>query len=355
MILNKKSHLVGLDIGTSLIKVAEVKSSGKGLVLNKFGIAPIRPGLIEDGQIIEMNELAQAIKILLKNNNIKSKNVAISTGGSSVVVKTISMSSAAASSEHALLESIRFEAEQYIPYDIDDMNVDFQVIGDNDGNADQMNVLLVAVKKDIVASYIDLTEQVGLNVQVIDVDSFAFQNIFEAASQGRSDGMTMLIDVGSHKTSLNIIKDNSSLMMRDSSSGIGQIWEEISSDVNCSIDDAIKIFSGSDKESMLPETLNELCHNFAKMWCMEIQNIVKTFQAKSTQGKIDRVFVTGGGSLVSGFINFLSDGLSLPVSIFNPFEGVIVNPNKFSESFINQSAPFASIALGLALRKVDDK
>lgn len=355
MIFNKKGHLVGLDIGTSLIKVAELKSSGKGPVLNKFGIASIRPGLIEDGQIVEIDELAQSIKTLFKIHNIKSKNISISTGGSSVVVKTITMPSASSSSEQNLLESIRFEAEQYIPYDIDDMNIDFQIVGDNDGNPDQMNVLLVAVKKDLVSSYIELIDQADLNAQVIDVDSFAFQNIFEAASHGRGEGMTMLIDVGSHKTSLNIVKDNNSLMMRDSSSGLGQIWEEISSDVNCDIEDAIKIFSGIDKDSMDSDSLHEMCQGFAKMWCSETQNIVKTFQSKSTQGKIDRVFVTGGGSLVSGFIDFLSESLAVPVSIFNPFEGVIVNPNKFSESLINEWAPFAAIALGLALRKVDDK
>lgn len=355
MIFNRKGHLVGLDIGSSLIKVAEVQSSAKGPVLNKFGVASIRPGLIEDGQIIEMDELVDAIQTLFKIHSIKSKNVAISTGGSSVVVKTITMPSAASASENTLLESIRFEAEQYIPYDIDDMNVDFQITGDNDGNPDQMNVLLVAVKKELVASYLELTDQVGLNVQVIDVDSFALQNIFESASHGRTDGMTMLIDVGAHKTSLNIVKDNNSLMMRDSSSGLGQIWEEIVSDLNCTIEDAIKIVSGSDKESMAADTLAEMCQNFAKMWCMEIQNIVKTFQSKSTQGKIDRVFVTGGGSLVNGFVEFLSEGLSVPVSIFNPFEGIIVNPKKFSESLINEWAPFAPIALGLALRKVDDK
>lgn len=357
MIFNKKSHLVGLDIGTSLIKVAELKSSGKNAALNKFAITPIRAGLIEDGQIVEMEELAQVIKALFKTNKIKSKNIAISTGGSSVVVKTISMPSAASSSEASLLESIRFEAEQYIPYDIDDMNIDFQILGDSDGNDDQMNVLLVAVKKEIVTSYIELTDQAGLNAQVIDVDSFALQNIYESSSKskGRSDGITMLIDVGTHKTSLNIVKGNVSMMMRDSSSGVGQIWEEISSECNCSIEDAIKIFLGINKDVMDLESLDEMRQNFAKMWSMEIQNIVKTFQSKSAYGKIDKVLVTGGGSLVGGFIDSLAEGLSLPVSIFNPFEGVVVNSKQFSDSFINQSAPFAAIALGLALRKVNDK
>ncbi|MBF0210648.1 MAG: type IV pilus assembly protein PilM [Desulfamplus sp.] len=355
MIFNKKSHLVGLDIGTSLIKVAELKGSGKSLSLNKFAVLPIRAGLIEDGQIIEMEELSRDVETIFKVNKIKSKNISISTGGSSVVVKTISMPSAAASSDVALLESIRFEAEQYIPYDIDDMNVDFQVLGDSDSNPELMSVLLVAVKKDIVDSYIELTDRAGLNAQVIDVDSFAFQNIFEATASVRNDEMAMLIDIGVHKTSLNIVKNNNSLMMRDSSSGLNQIWNEIASEANCSVEDAMKIFLGEDQKSMAAETLDELSQNFAKMWCMEIQNIVKTFQAKSGHGKIDKVFVTGGGSLVSGFIDFLSEGLFIPVSIFNPFEGVSVNLKKFSESFIKQNLPFASIALGLALRKVNDK
>lgn len=352
MLFNKKGHLVGLDIGSSVIKVAEVKPSSKEVALSKFGMTPIPPGLIEEGQIMEMDELARIIRTLFKTHKIKSKNVAISTGGSSVVVKTISVPSV---SEKALLESIRFEAEQYIPYDIDDMNVDFQIMGGGDGSTELMNVLLVAVKKDLVAEYIELIELAGLNPSVIDVDSFAFQNIYENATKGDSDDVNMLIDVGVHKTSLNIVQGVDSLMMRDSSSGINQIREEISSELGCSIEDAEKIIAKIDISSMSYEKFKEISDGFAKMWSVEIQNIIKTFQSKSAHGNVRNLYICGGGALVEGFMERLSSELAIPVSVLNPFNGIKVNPKVFSEAFIHRAVPFASIALGLALRKMDDK
>ncbi|MBF0199764.1 MAG: type IV pilus assembly protein PilM [Desulfamplus sp.] len=351
MLFNKKGHLVGLDIGSAVIKVAEVKSSGKDIELKKFEMTPIPSGLIEEGQILDMDELSRIIRNIFKTHRIKSNNVAISTGGSSVVIKNINVP---AVSENALLESIRFEAEQYIPYDIDEMNVDFQIIGDGEFSADQMNVLLVAVKKDLVAEYIELTDRSGLNVSVIDVDSFAFQNVFERFS--RKDGeLNMLIDIGVHKTSLNIVKDSESIMMRDSSSGINQLREQISSELNCSFDEADNIISGVDTTSMPLENFKEFSDGFSKMWSIEIQNVIKTFQTKSTHGDVKKIFLCGGGSLLGGFVDTLASTTSIPISIFNPFDVFKLKSKDFSEEFIQMAAPFASIALGLALRKVDDK
>lgn len=372
MLFNKKAHLVGLDIGSSVIKVAEVKSSGKEIALSKFGMTPMPQGLIEEGQIIEIDELAQIIRTLFKTHKIKSKNVAITTGGSSVVVKTITVPSV---SEKALLDSIRFEAEQYIPYDIDDMNIDFQIMGDSDLSSDQMNVLLVAVKKDLVAEYIELIDLAGLNPSVIDVDSFAFQNIYEAVIHAHRRAGTlekfqnvhpsvtmennydvnMLIDVGVYKTSLNIIQGVDSLMMRDSSSGINQIREEISSEVSCSLEDAEKIISGIDTTSMNHENFKEISDGFSKMWVVEIKNILKTFHAKSAHGNVQNIYLCGGGVFVDGFIEHLSSELSIPSSVLNPFDAFKVNPKVFSKAFIQRAIPFASIVLGLALRKMDDK
>ncbi|MCK5837638.1 MAG: type IV pilus assembly protein PilM, partial [Desulfobacula sp.] len=165
MIFGKKDHLVGLDIGSSSIKVAELKVTGKGRVLTKFGMTQIAPGIIVEGRIMDMERLANDIKTLFKSQKIRQKNVAISTGGHSVVIKTINISNR---SDKTLHDTIFSEAEQYIPYDIDDVNLDFQILGPSDFSDDQMNVLLVAVKKDLVAEYIDLINQAGLNPCIID-------------------------------------------------------------------------------------------------------------------------------------------------------------------------------------------
>ena len=353
MQFKKKGHLVGLDIGSAVIKVAEVQPSGKALKLNKFGMMPVPPGVIEEGQILDPEVLAELIRNLFKIHKINQKNVAIATGGASVVVKTITVP---AVSEKALLDSIRFEAEQYIPYDIDEMNLDFQIMGSGeDDDPDQMNVLLVAVRKELVAEYIDLIEAAGLHMGVIDVDSFAFQNVYEQVLGDAIEPLNLLIDIGMSKTSLNIVKGNDSLMMRDSSSGINQIRNEIVTELDCSLEDAENIISGVDKASLAEESLNEIYSGFSKMWCVEIQNLVKTFQNKSLHGLINQIYLCGGGGLVRGFPDMLSDELAIPVSILNPFDGFKTSSKNFSEAFIQRATPFASIALGLALRKVDDK
>ena len=352
MFFKKNAQLVGLDIGSSCIKVAELKTTNKGFLLNKFAMTSIPPGLIEDGQIIEMGALSDAIRGLFKANKIKEKNVAISTGGSSVVVKTIGVAS---SSEETLLKSIRFEAEQYIPYDIEDMNIDFQILSPMDESDDQMNVLLVAVKKDLVSEYMELTSNAGLHPRVIDVDSFAFQNIYETISPERKDQIAMLVDVGVYKTSLNIIKGTDSLMMRDTSSGTVQIREEIMGALECTEAQAEKILSGEDTESMDAERLQEICEGISMMWCSEIQGIVTTYQSKFSEGNIENIFLTGGGSLIEGFADQLAQEISAQVNIFDPFNGITVNKKNFPDDLRQRSAPFASIALGLALRKVDDK
>ena len=352
MLFGKKDHLIGLDIGSRTIKLGEVHEKKDQRVLKKFGMANLPETAIVEGRIKEPDVVADTIKKLAADLKIKEPNVATSISGYSVIIKKIVVGKM---TDEELHENIQFEAEQYIPYDIDDMNIDFQIIGDSNVSSDQMNVLLVAVKKDLVAEYIDLIDLAGLNPSIIDVDSFAFQNIYEAVIMGNNDDVNMLIDVGVHKTSLNIIQGVDSLMMRDSSSGTNQIREEISSELNCSLEDAEKIISGVDTTSMSHENFKEISDGFSKMWVVEIKNILKTFHAKSAHGNVQNVYLCGGGAFVDGFIEHLSSELAIPVSVLNPFDAFKVNPKIFSKAFIQRAIPFASIALGLALRKMDDK
>ena len=201
MMFGKKDHLVGLDIGSSSIKVAEIKVTGKGYILNKFGMAKITPGTIVEGRVVKPDELASDIKALFKSQKIREKNVAISTGGHSVVIKTINIAN---KPEKELHEAILSEAEQYVPYDIDEVNIDYQVLGESEFSAEQVGVLLVAVKKDLVAEYIDLIHQAGLNPKIIDVDTFALQNTYEILPYENREKITLLVDVGASKISFNI-------------------------------------------------------------------------------------------------------------------------------------------------------
>ncbi len=328
----KKDHLVGLDIGSSLIKAAELKKTGKGLVLKKFGIT--------------------RIKELFKANKIREKNVAIATGGYSVVIKTISVSK---EHEDNLQNYIFSEAEQYIPYDISDVNIDYQVLGESEFSSEQLNVLLVAVKKDLVAEYIELTRKAGLNPVIIEVDTFAYQNIFEANTPEETDDISLLIDVGVSKTSLNILKGTRSLMMRDNSSGTSQVIEEIMAETECTEEEAENILAGQDHDTIPPDKLREITDEVTANWCAGVFDVVNTYRTNINEGAVKRVYLTGGGCLVDGFADALAADLETEVTIFNPFEKVAVEGKQKQNSSTEQSAPLAAIALGLALREMDDK
>lgn len=348
----KKNHLVGLDIGSSLIKAAELKKTGNGLVLKKFGISQTPLDSISEGRVKDADSLAASIKELFKANKIKEKNVAIATGGYSVVIKTINI---LRENEEDLQNYITAEAEQYIPYDISDVNIDYQVLGESEFSSEQLNVLLVAVKKDLVAEYIDLVEKAGLNPVIIEVDTFAYQNIFEANTAEETDEISLLVDVGVSKTSLNVLKGTRSLMIRDNSGGTSQILEEIMSEADCSEDEAENILIGTDQNSITNGRLREILDEVSADWSAGVFDVVNTYRANINEGDIERVYLTGGGSLVEGFADALSNDLETEVTIFNPFEKVTMGKKLPEITTIERSAPLASTALGLGLREMDDK
>jgi len=352
MIFGKKDHLVGLDIGSSFIKVAEIKVMGKGLVLHKFGYTRIIPGTIVEGRIMDMEGLAAKIRALFKSQKIREKNVAISTGGHSVVIKTIDTTTG---SKKDLHKTIYSEAEQYIPYDIDDVNIDYQVLGESDFSSDQVNVLLVAAKKDLVTEYIDLIQMAGLNLRIIDVDTFALQNAYERLPYENREKTTLLIDIGASKMSLNILKDNSSLMMRDNVSGTNQILEEICDQFDITVDEARQTLNGETNDIVSQDRIQGIGSKVAQSWCSEIREVVDVYVSSTNDEKIEKIILSGGGVFTEGFQEFLLSEFDADVSIINPFEGLIIDEKKFSDDFITQAGPLAAIAIGLALRRIDDK
>jgi type IV pilus assembly protein PilM len=352
MAFSKNNHLVGLDIGSSVIKVAEIQVSRKGKLLKKFAMTPVAPGAIVDGRIVDMPGVADTIRQLFKTQKIREKKVAISTGGQSVVIKTINTARLPDKDMH---KSILAEAEQYIPYDIEDVNVDYQVLGESEFSSDQMNVLLVAVKKDLVAEYIELTAMAGLNASIIDVDTFALQNIYETLPGQDPEDRILLLDVGASKTSLNILKNKVSMMMRDNGSGTFQIMEEIAARFETDIEAAQKMLLHPVADAPDPQTMTAILQEAADFWCSEIADAVHTFLTNANEEWITRIVLSGGGAYIQPFSHRLKNELDVPVSIIEPFGGLDLDKKQFSPEFISRVGPQAPIALGLALRRVDDK
>ncbi len=351
MLFGKKSDLVGLDIGSCTIKVCEIIDSKKGRSLKNFSMLDIPPGVIEDGSIREPEIAAQKIRELFKASGIKDQNVAISIGGFSIIAKNITVQTM---SEKELQDTIHFEAEQYIPFDISDVNLDFQIIGENESNPNQMNVLLVAAKKEMVEDYINVVQLAGLNPLVLDVDAFALQNIFELNYEGEGESVA-LIDIGASKTSLNIVKKYSSVFMRDVTLGCNQINKKIRSLLGCSAEEAEDLKFDENSTKLSKKDLAEIISNIVSDWCAEIRRALDFFYSTYPDEQIKRIILSGGGANIKEFQELLAVETSTEVETINPFKGITIENKKLNPSYLEQVAPQAAICMGLAIRRVDDK
>lgn len=351
MLFGKKDHLVGLDIGSRTIKVGEVESSSSGQTLLKFGALDIAPGIIEEDGIKNPEGAADSIRQLFKLYNVKEQNVAISVGGYSVIVKKINVQSM---SEDQLQEVIHLEAEQYIPFDINDVNLDFQILGGSESNPSQMSVLLVAAKKEMVSDYLHVIELAGLNPCIIDVDAFALQNIYEL-NYDAPDNCVALIDIGANKTSLNIMKNKASVFMRDVSLGCSQINHKIVSQIDCSIEESEELKHNESQDRIDPEDLKNIVSTVVSGWTTEIRRALDFFYSTYPEDQIGKIILSGGGANIKEFRKTLSVQTSTEVSIINPFDKLKVNENQLDMAYLNKMAPQAAICLGLAIRRVNDK
>ncbi len=351
MVFGKKDNLVGLDIGSSSIKAAQIVDSKRGPTLKHFGIVDIAHGAIEEGTINDPESVAQSIQQLFKSYHIKESNVAVSIGGYSVIVKKINVQTMA---EEQLQETIHFEAEQYIPFDISDVNLDFQILGENEANPNQMNVFLVAAKKEMVNDYINLVNLAGLNPCIVDVEAFALQNTFEANYDIQNDNIA-LIDIGASKTSLNILKGNSSVFMRDVSLGCGQINQKIMSLIECTFEEAEQLKYGDNPDRLTPEDLKGIVSAVVADWCTEIRRALDFFYSTYPEEQIKRIILSGGGANISEFRQLLATEASAEVESINPFQNFHLDGKNFDDAYVKQIRPQAAISMGLAMRKVDDK
>lgn len=345
-----KNHLIGLDIGSRSLKAGEIVETKKGRLLKKFGMIDIPPGIIEDGAINDHEAVAEYIRQLFKKNKIKEQKVAVSIGGFSVIVKKINVQTM---DEKKLQETIKLEAEQYIPFDISDVNLDFQILGENENNPNQMSVFLVAAKKEMITEYTNLVQLAGLNPCIIDVEAFALQNIFEFNYDIKDENIA-LIDIGASKTSLNILKGLSSLFMRDVSLGCGQINQKIVSLSGCPLEEAEQIKFGSQNNKISSEDLIEIESSVVSDWCTEIRRALDFFYSTYPEDTITKIVLSGGGANIKEFRQLLASETSAEVEIINPFNKLDVGEN-FDSSYLEKIAPQAAICMGLALRRVDDK
>lgn len=343
----KKENLItGIDIGSHAVKICRLQKLDKGYKVLALGSALLPPGAVEDGVLQEPEAAGKAISHLLKNLKIKDKEVGISISGYSVIVKKINLE---VMDDNALADYIKNEAEQYIPFDISEVFLDFQKLPEKKENIDRMAVMLVAAKKEVVNDYLEMLANLKLKTVLVDVDGFALENIWETTTD--KPGNVALIDIGASKMNINIIADGVSVLARDVVVGSGQLSDQLSHvlDVEYEVAERIKLGQIAPKEEW-QEKIETIFNKICTQWVLEIKKAIDLYQANNPDRPLNSLVISGGGSKVSGLLEYIEKETGLPVIHFNPFNNFILDEKKFDRQYINSIAPEMAIAAGLAIR-----
>ena len=355
MFAMRKKLLVGLDIGTHSVKLVRLKQKGKSYQLLNFGVLPLRPEAIVDGNIVDAEAVVEALRNLIRMEKIKTKDVSTAVSGQAVIVKRIRMPQM---TEKELSEAIQGEAEQHIPFEISDVNIDFQIlptVREDDERADnQMDVLLVAAKKAKIRDYTDLLTAAGLNPVVVDIDVFALENEYEITN-GQELGVVALVDIGATTMNINILRAGFTLFQRDIAIGGHRYTSAIQKELNVSYEqaEAAKMGIGlSDKHSQ--EEILAIMAGVSEEIGEEIQRSFEFFRTTAADEVIDRMIISGGCACIKGLDRFLSNRLGLPVTVADPFRGLYYSEKLFDPEYLQDMAPVAAVSVGLALRRIHD-
>ncbi len=350
----RAKSLVGLDIGSSAVKAVELKPTGKTYKVTAFGSEPIPPDSIVDGAIIDAAAVADAIRRLFDGRNIKTRDVAASLSGNAVIVKKITLP---VMTEAELGESIYWEAEQYIPFDIQDVNLDYQILDAPDGAAAKgtMDVLLVAAKKEKIADYTGVIAPAGRSAVVVDVDAFALQNAFEVNYGIDPAAVIVLLNAGASATNINILSGDRSVFTRDISIGGNAYTEALQKELNLPYEQADQLKRGLPVDGVTFDDARPVLRAVSENVMLEIQKTFDFFKATAASDRIDRIVVSGGASRAEGFTELLADRFEAPVETFDPFKRVGFEPRRFHVDSAADVAPTVAVAVGLALRRAGDR
>ena len=347
--LRKPKSVVGLDIGSSAVKAVELLSSGKGYRVAAIASEPIPPDSIVDGAIVDGGAVSDAIRRLFTNKGFKTKDVAASLSGNAVIVKKISLP---VMTPKELADCIAWEAEGYIPFDIQDVNLDYQIIESGADGRSTMDVLLVAAKKDKIADYTNVITEAGRQAVVIDVDAFALQNAYEA-NYGAGPAVIVLLNAGASATNVNIISNGQSLFTRDLSIGGNAYTEAVQRELNLPFNVAELAKKGVPTEGHTFDDVKPVLHAVTENLLLEIQKTFDFFKATAASDRIDSIVLSGGASVVDGFAHSLAERFGISVEHFDPFREVAFDGIPADD--VAALAATAGVAVGLALRKAGDR
>ena len=345
-----KKNLVGLDIGSSSVKAVELNKKGNSLQLMNLGFESLQSDTIVDGQIMELNNVSNVIANIFNEHQIRTNRVAAGVSGHSVIVKNIVLPQM---SEEELQESFSWHAEEHIPFDIADVNLDYQLTG---RSSESLHVLMAACKSDKIANVKQAIQLAGKQPVVIDIDAFALQNCYEVNYQPQPGQIVALLNIGAATMNINILNGGRSVFARDASVGGSQYTSLLQRELGLSYEQAEAVKRGAPvPDGIEPRPIQPIIEAVSDILSLEIRKTMDFYRATAEEGSasIQKILLAGGGSKLPGLADYLSKRFEIAVEVFDPFRQIEVDVNKFDPDYMREIVPEMAVAVGLALRGVE--
>lgn len=348
--LGGSKAIVGLDIGSNAIKAVELKRTRGAIEVSRLGLEPLATDVVVDSMIMDAPSVSSAISSIFADNEIKAKSVATSVSGHSVIVKRINVP---VMSEEELAQSIQTEAAQHIPFDIGDVNIDYQILSDGAGGP-HMDVLLVAVKKDKIVNYTSVLLMAGKSPAVVDIDVFALQNCYEYNYNPSPNSTVALLNLGASVMNIAILKGTTPLFTRDVSVGGNQYTDALQKELDLSFGDAETFKLGEKIGTVSEDAKAPILQQVTELIMLEIQKTFDFFRTTSAGEHIERIYMAGGSCKIPGLVEALRQEFAVPVELLNPFQKITYRQDAPLAPIIEQNPGQLAVAVGLALRSFED-
>ena len=351
LLSKKKPPLVGVDISSSAVRVLELARDGDHYRVERYAVEPLPQNAVVEHAITEVEQVANAVDRAVKRSGTRCKHAAVAVPGAHVITKIIKMPANMNDTERQT--QIEMEADHYIPYPLDEVNLDFQVLGPSENNAEESDVLMAACRKEIVDDYLAVVQGPGLTPSIVDVETYAMENAYSLIAQhmpgGGMEKTIATLDVGATATNINVIHNNRSVYTRDHSFGGRQLTEEIQRRYGLSYEEA----GLAKKQGGLPDNYQtDVLRPFMEALCQEIMRALQFFYSSSPFNSVDQLLLAGGCAQIAGIDELVAARIGVPAMVANPFASMSL-ASRIKPQLLGNDAPSLMICCGLAMRSFD--
>lgn len=346
----KKPPLLGIDISSTSVKAVELGRSGSGYKVESYAVEPLPANAVVEKNIAEVEAVAESLRKAVKRSGSKNKLCTMAVPSSAVITKVITMP--AGLRDEDMESQIQLEADQYIPYALEEVNLDFEVLGPNEKNSDTVDVLLAASRSENVDVRVAAAEMAGLTVKIVDVEAYTMENVYPLFSLGGSeDGpfLAAVVDVGATMTSISVLENGRLIYTREQTFGGKQLTEEIMRRYGLSYEEA----GLAKKEGGLPDNyVTEVLEPFKETMAQQVHRFLQFFYAASQHAAVNQIVLGGGCASIPGIEELIESHMGTPTTIANPFRDMSL-ASRVNGQRLNNDAPSLLMACGLALRSFD--